>query len=178
MGKRNNMIDEAKRKQLVIIGGVFAGAIVVSIIGFFLFGVNSGLPRKDDTTLPTAKQVKETPTSEVAFDSSEIEISGIRLKGFNTLRQKAVTNTRIGVINFYLAQYGVSTKGKITAFELRPDSIVQFLDEDLKRTTFDVLASTGEVFKVELSYVYSADAIVKIFNKDGVVVQTSPVESD
>src|SRR5688500_8786287 len=168
-------MDDKKRKQLTIITVVFIALVLVATIGFAIFGRND-LPPTNDTTPATSTA---TPgAGQTTPDTSEVTLQGITLKGFNTLRQKSITDGRIDVIRFYLAQYANSTSGKITSFKLDETSIKQDLGNELKKTTFNATASNGDIFKVELSYVYSADAFVFIYDKNGALVQSTPTESD
>jgi hypothetical protein len=172
-------MDETKRKQLIIAGSAFFGLIIVSLVIWLLFfNKNDSLPPVEP---PTTAEVEETtpPVPDTPTDEETVYKNDIAFKRFDELSRYAITNSRIDVIRYFLATYAQSLPvGTITTYTLDKSSVKETKEGDTNIITFSASTNASEVYKVELSYTFAADAYVRVFDKNGTVVQTSPYDAE
>jgi hypothetical protein len=173
------MIDEGKRRALIIAGIVFGVLVIISIVIGVVVAQQNSLPPKESETPPPAPSTNtEITEPSVATSNSETTAYDILFKGFSSLEQKGITVNRISGAYYYLSEYAKTTGGQITSYTLDQASLTQDLTGELKKTRFKVTANTNEVLTVEISYVYSADNFIQIFDSTGKLIQSSPTEAD
>lgn len=169
------MIDESKRKKLIYAGIAFGIIIIVSLIGFLIFNNKEDLPpveNQTETSESTDKEDSTTPEEPSVFKN------GIEFKQFDGLSRAAITDMRIDVIRYYLAEYAATqSTGVITSYTLDEESIKPTEQDERQIYTFTVKDNNDAPYKVELSYTYPTDTFVQIFDKDGTLIQSSPIET-
>jgi catabolite regulation protein CreA len=177
------MMDQSKRKKIIYAVIAFVAIIILSIIGFIVSHKNSDLPPVDSTptqtsdnkgtTTPVVDDSNANPTDEVTTSSD----GSITYDHFDDLVQADITDARINVVEYYLSEYAsTQSTGAITIFALDTSSIKRQEDGDRTIFTFSVKDNAKKAYTVELSYIYAADAFVRIFDKDNNVIQTSPLD--
>lgn len=178
------MIDEAKRKQLIIIASVFLGVVVLAFIGFLIFfrqsAANDLPPVEPETseTTPSAEQ-DTTAGTDLSIEEAKKSVSyknGVTFNGFDELNRYAVTSLRRSAIEYVLSNYAATTKADVYTFT--PSSVKETPDGERTFLTFNITDNKSATYKVELSYTFSADAYVRVFDKDNKIVATSPFDTD
>lgn len=172
------MIDEAKRKRIIYISIVFGVIIVLSIIGFIVFSKKDNLPPVDDTT-DTSESTNEdsSNTSSNSEEEPSLFKNGVEFKKFEELSKVSINDLRVDVITYYLAEYAsTQSTGAITTYTVDQKSIKSKEEGERQIYTFTVKDNNNTPYTVELSYIYSTDSFVQIFDKDGVLLQSSPTE--
>lgn len=168
------MIDESKRKKLIYASIAFGVIIIVSIVGFLVFNNKEDLPPTEDSTETSESTNKEDSTTP---EEPSVFKNGIEFKQFEALSRATITDMRIDVVRYYLAEYAATqSTGVITSYTLDEESIKPTEDGDRQIYTFTVKDNNKIPYKVELSYIYAADAFVQVFDKDGTLIQSSPAE--
>ncbi|QQG50872.1 MAG: hypothetical protein HZB75_05140 [Candidatus Saccharibacteria bacterium] len=177
------MIDEAKRKQLVIAASVFLGVVILAFIGFLIFfrqDTASDLPPVEPATSDTQSTEQENAAStDLSSEETKKSVSyknGTTFNGFDELNRYAVTSLRKSAIEYVLSNYATTTKADIYTFT--PGSIKETPDGERTFLTFNVTDNKDATYKVELSYTFAADAYVRVFDKDNKIVATSPFDTD
>lgn len=172
------MIDESKRKKIIYAIIAFIVVIIISFIGFIVLTNKKDLPPVDSETSETSDA--ETGSSATADDTPEepsMYKNDIEFKKFEGLSQVAITDSRIDVVLYYLSQYAsTQSTGSITAFTLDKRTIKPTEEDERQIFTFTVKDNNDVSYKVELSYIYAADAFVRILDKNNNVIQTSPMD--
>lgn len=172
------MIDEKKRKVIIITAIVFSILVIIAIGAAIISSQQSGLPPKDEPTPSTSSSQDQATIPPPIQSASETSLGNTTFKGFSTLEEQAVTDNRINAAMYYLGQYAVSTGSQITSFTLDATSIKQITEGERKITTFTAITNTNIKVTVEISYIYSADNFVRIFDSEGKLLQSSPTEAD
>lgn len=169
------MIDEKKRKAIIITSIAF-GILVTIAVGIALItSQQNDLPPKDESTSSSLDQASLPPAAQT---TSETTLGGSTFKGFSTLEEKAITGNRINVAMYYLDQYATSTNGRVNLFTFDSTSVKQTSEGERKITTFTATTNTNDKVTVEISYIYSADNFIRIFDSNGKLLQSSPTEAD
>jgi hypothetical protein len=179
------MIDEAKRKQLVIAASIFLGVVILAFVGFLIFFRQSAandLPPVEPETSDTTPSTEQEKTAGTDLSSEEVKKSvsyknGVTFNGFDELNRYAVTSLRRSAIEYVLSSYA-STTTKADIYTFVPASMKETPDGERTFLTFNVTDNKDSTYKVELSYTFSADAYVRVFNKDNKIVATSPFDAD
>jgi len=172
------MIDEKKRKSIIITAIVFGILVIIAVGAAIISSQQSGLPPKDEPTpgIPSSQDQATLPPA--TQSTSETTLGNSTFKGFSTLEEQAVTDNRINAAMYYLGQYAASTNGQINSFTLDAASIKQTVEGERKVTTFTAVTNTNIKVTAEISYIYSADNFVRIFDSGGKLLQSSPTEAD
>src|SRR4051812_11098096 len=123
------MIDESNRKKLIYVGIAFIVLVIISLVGFIIFHKNSDLPPVETGT-STNTNSSDTAIPAISDDTSDElttpEDDGVTFDHFDDLSQAGITDTRIGVIRYYLDEYAnTQSTGAITNFSLDTTSIKQ-----------------------------------------------------
>lgn len=175
------MMDQSKRKKIMYAVVAFVVIIIVSIVGFIVSHKNSDLPPVDST--PTQGSDSKDTTTPVVDDTNPIDETptvsdgSITYDHFDDLTQADITEGRINVVEYYLSEYAsTQSTGAIKSFTLDTSSIKRQEDGDRTLYTFSVKDNAKKAYTVELSYIYAADAFVRIFDKDNNIIQTSPLD--
>lgn len=175
------MIDDSKRKQLIIATIAFITLVILAFVGFLLFSKSpdSNLPPIDDAQ--TTSESTDT-TSNITSADAKTSVSyknEITFNGFSELTRQAVTNIRVDVIYYVLAKYANEQKNiKIESYTIDASSYKESKNGEKMTITFKVTDNNNTILRVELSYVYSADAFVRVFDENDKVVATSPYAID
>jgi hypothetical protein len=176
------MIDEQKRKQLVIIASVFLGVVVLAFIGFLIFfrqNAANDLPPVEPVASENESTDENTAGTDLPSEEAKKSVSyknGVTFNGFDELNRYAVTSLRRSAIEYVLSNYSATTKADIYTFS--SDSTKETPDGERTFLTFNVTDNKDATYKVELSYTFAADAYVRVFDKDNKIVATSPFDTD
>lgn len=169
------MIDESKRKKIMYASIVFGILVIMSLVGFFVFNKKENLPPIDSDSSEASKSTEST--EDTSKDEPSVFKNNIEFKKFNALSQATITDSRIDVVRYYLAEHAsTQSTGVINAYTLDTNSIKTSQEGELQIYTFTVRDNNDTQYSVELSYVYATDAFVHIYDKDGHLLQTSPSE--
>lgn len=173
------MIDEAKRKKIIYITVGFLIFILIStIVWFVFFSKDKNLPPEEPVTNKTETSTPVAPSA----DEQDVTMfkNDIAFHNFDELTRIAITNSRIDLVQYYLAEYATSQpKGKVTSFTLDKPSIKGETKEDERFVlTFTVKDNTDTPYTVELMYASAADTYVRILDKNNTLVQSSPYDTD
>lgn len=178
------MIDEAKRKQLVIAASVFLGIVVLAFIGFLIFfrqnTANDLPPVESETSNNTTSQQENTAGTDISSEEVKKSVSyknGVTFNGFDELNRYAVTSLRRSAIEYVLSSYASDTT-KADTYTFSSASVKETPDGERTFLTFNVTDNKDATYKVELSYTFAADAYVRVFDKDNKIVATSPFDTD
>lgn len=177
------MIDEAKRKKLIYASIIFAVLVVCAIIGFFVFSNREDLPPVEPETDNTSEQTETKPVPPVLESTDKTESTtlvrnDLTYEKFALLRQYAITDVRIDVILYFLGEYAATqSTGTITTFTFDESSMRQTKDGEKHIFTFTTKDNLGNTYKVELSYTYSTEADVHIYDANNNLVQSTPTEN-
>jgi hypothetical protein len=178
------MIDEAKRKQLVIAATVFLGIVILAFIGFLVFfrqnDANDLPPIEPETSDTQQADQQNTSGTNVSSEEAKKSVSyksGVTFNGFDELNRYAVTSFRRNTIEYVLSNYANNTT-KADIYTFTPASVKEIPDGERTFLTFNITDNKNIMYKVELSYTFSADAYVRVFDKDDNIVVTSPFDSD
>ena len=172
------MIDETKRKRIIIISIALGVIIVLSIIGFIVFSKKENLPPVDDTT-DTSESTNDgsSNTTNTAEEEPSLFKNGVEFKKFEELSKVSINDMRVDVILYYLAEHAsTQSTGAITSYTVDQKSIKATEEGERQIYTFTVKDNNNTPYTVELSYTYSTDSLVQIFDKDGILLQSSPTE--
>lgn len=169
------MIDEQKRKLIIYAIVAFGSIVVIGTISFFLLRGGSDLPPVEDTETQSQNedQVSES-TPETTVERVTLTKDGVTFHGFEQLQRFAITDSRIEVILYNMATYANRQPGGVVSeFTLDEASLQETTEGERRVYTFNTKGNNDKTFKIELSYVYSADAYVRVFDDSGAVVQSS-----
>lgn len=165
------MIDEQKRKLLIYTGIGFVVLILVALVAYGLINKDSDLPPVEDSQTQSSSTTETNPADPSTADTAEDNVpttkDGIVFYGFDKLQEYAITPIRIDVIRLTLAQYAKTSQ--IESYTFDKASIQETTEGERRIYTFNITTNTDKTYKVELSYVYSTDAFVRILDGDTVV---------
>lgn len=167
------MIDERKRKLLVYLGMGFVVIVVIALVVYGFINNSSDLPPVEDTQTQNSNSDESSgtiPSAPTTEDSAPIVKDGIAFNGFNKLQLYSITAARVDVIVFTLAGFAANQTGNsITSYAFDETSLSEATEGERHIFTFHTTADNGKTYKVELSYTYSADAYVRVFDGENVV---------